>query len=193
MYIWPRHDVLRVIFRLSMNKTLFLPLLGLGFGACCSPAQKQTEPSAPALAPVTTAPAADTLATHNWEGESCRYTGRYNPSRYTAAQLAGTWEVLDHSASLRYHALTFSPEDIDKLSLDSLEADYTQLHRHYQQLQIVPQPVWQKLKKARLQELEGQYQAKKLLIQAYTNPAILLRQYCLRLPTRATAPATSGT
>lgn len=93
---------------------------------------------------------------------------------------------------LNYHALTFEPTDIDKLSLDSLEADYAKLHQQYQQLQVVPQPVWQKLKQDRLQELESEYKAKKLLIQAYINPAILLTvaypgnctQYVRNLATR---------
>ncbi|WP_220612609.1 hypothetical protein [Hymenobacter sp. HSC-4F20] len=137
------------------------------------------QPAAAPPEPVVEAPPApvvstDTLATLTWESEICLHTGRYNPKRYTAAQLLGTWEVLEHSASLNYHALTFTPADIDKLSLDSLEADYTKLHEHYQQLQVVPQPVWQQLKMARLRELENEYKAKRLLIQAYTTPELLL-------------------
>ncbi|MCA8830621.1 hypothetical protein [Hymenobacter pini] len=161
-----------------MNKALLPLLLAFGLGACSAPTEKPLERTAAAPTPTAPAPVAapptDTLATLTWEGESCRYTGRYNPRRYTASQLSGTWEVLDHSASLRYHALTFEPADIDKLSLDSLEADYRTLHHHYQQLQVVPQPVWQKLKQARLQELEAEYKAKKLLVQAYTTPELLL-------------------
>ncbi|RPD44603.1 hypothetical protein DNI29_20955 [Hymenobacter sediminis] len=162
-----------------MNKTLLLLLLALGVGGCSSPAENPVkQPAAAQTAPKAALPppalAADTLATLTWESEICLHTGRYNPKRYTAAQLLGTWEVLEHSATLNYHAITFTPADIDQLSLDSLEADYTKLHLRYQQLQVVPQPVWQQLKQARLRELESEYKAKKLLIQAYTTPELLL-------------------
>jgi hypothetical protein len=160
----------------------FVLLLALLAVASCSsdtPPRQQAQPVRPAgpdpAASVRPpAPVADSLIAYTWESEMCQFSGRYDPRRYTKAQLDGTWDVLSRSALLADHAVLLAPEDIAKLSLDSLERHYAQAHAHYLNLQVIPRPVWQQLKKARLREVEADYQAKKLLIQAFTNPQVLL-------------------
>ncbi|UOQ51693.1 hypothetical protein [Hymenobacter cellulosivorans] len=132
-------------------------------------AQPTPEPAAPVPAP-----ALDTLATYVWESDVCRYTGQYDPRRYTPAQLRGTWDVLNNEALLTYYSTVFRPASLGNLRLDSLEANYAKRRRHYLALEVVPQPVWQQLKQARLRELEADYRKTRLYIQGFTEPELLL-------------------
>ncbi|MCB2410804.1 hypothetical protein [Hymenobacter lucidus] len=116
---------------------------------------------------------ADTLATFRWESEMCSFTGRYDTRKYTAQQLADTHELL-MGGVLTTNETVFKPEDIAKLSLDTLEAEYTKVRARLLALELVPEARWQKLKRRKLQSLDNQYRAKKLTMQAYANPAVLL-------------------
>jgi hypothetical protein len=66
------------------------------------------------------------------------------------------------------------PGDIDQLSLDSLNQEYTRRIRQYRRLAVVPRPVFLQLKKQAIEEMEQDYRAKKLTIQGFANPAVLL-------------------
>lgn len=136
-------------------------------------------PAPPAVvrpaAPSRPVPPPDSLATYVWEDDVCRFTGQYSPRRYSAGQLRGTWELLNHDALLTYYATVFRPAGLDRLRLDSLDANYAKLHRHYLGLAVVPQPGWEKLKKARLRELEADYRKTRLYILGFTEPERLLR------------------
>lgn len=115
----------------------------------------------------------DTLATFRWESEMCRFTGRYDPRKYSAQQLADTYELLTGGV-LATNETVFKPEDIAKLSLDTLEVEYAKVRSRMLALVLVPDPRWQKLKRRKLQALDEQYRAKKLTMQGYTNPGLLL-------------------
>ncbi|TGE18055.1 hypothetical protein [Hymenobacter elongatus] len=149
-------------------------LLGSLLWASCSPDTPARQPAQAAAVPqsplpVSAAPVADTLPTYTWESDACRYAGRYNPRRYTRAQLDGTWQVLSQTPLLHYRTLPAQPADIERLNLDSLEADYARLRTQYLRLAVVPQPAWQKLKRARLRELEAEYQASKIILNAFIS------------------------
>ncbi|WP_170172531.1 hypothetical protein [Hymenobacter rigui] len=149
-----------------------------GLLSACSPDTPTTEqparapaPSAAAQAP-TPAPT-DTLATFRWESEMCTYTGRYDPRKYTARQLADTHELLS-GGLLTTSATVFKPADIARLSVDTLEAEYTNVLAHINGLQPVPGAPWLEFKRRKLQELNDEYRAIKLTMQGYANPRLLL-------------------
>ena len=127
-------------------------------------------PTAPA--PTASAPT-DTLATYAWDSEMCHYTGRYKPRRYSKEALDNAHQLLFGSAMLTTNTSVFRPEDVGKLHLDSLTAEYTRNLRQYRSMRLLPQPMWQKLRQQAIQELEDDYRAKKLYIQAFANPAVL--------------------
>lgn len=128
-------------------------------------------PPVPAAAP---APApADTVASFTWEDAACSYTGRYNIRKYTARQLADTYNLIG-SGTLFTAATALHPEDVTKLSLDTLEAEYTKVRAHVGQLQLVPGAGWQELKRLKLREIDDQYRAMKLTILGYANPSLLV-------------------
>lgn len=163
------------------NKLLYY--LSLALLAGCSPdkpAEHAAAGPAPATPPVVPAatpaagPATDTLATYAWDSEMCHYTGRYNPRRYSKEALDNGYKLLFGSAMLNTDTSVFRPEDVDDLHLDSLTAEYTRNLRQYRTMRLLPQPMWQKLRKQAIQELEDDYRAKKLYIEAFANPAVLL-------------------
>ncbi|TGE28572.1 hypothetical protein [Hymenobacter metallicola] len=156
----------------------------LGLLAACSPdpadTSLQRQDAPPAAAPVASpaAPASatsDSLAAYVWESDVCRYTGRYRPGSFSQAQLAGTWHVLYNDVWLNYYnPLPHQPATLAKMSLDSLDDHYHRAHRYLENLAVVPRPVWQQLKQARLRELEQEYQITRLAMQAFTQPEVLL-------------------
>jgi hypothetical protein len=164
-------------------KHKLLYCLSLALLAGCSPdkpaehAAAGPAPAAPsvatAAAPAASAPV-DTLATYSWDSEMCHYTGRYNPRRYSKEALDNAYQLLYGSAMLTTNTSVFRPEDVNKLHLDSLTAEYTRNLRQYRTMRLLPQPLWQKLRQQSLQELEDDYRAKKLYIEAFADPAVLL-------------------
>ncbi|MCB2377042.1 hypothetical protein LGH70_05580 [Hymenobacter sp. BT635] len=146
----------------------------------CSPdtparqaARPATPPASPTPGPVSSAPA-DTLATYVWESDVCRYTGRYSPGRYRKAELDGTWEVLNNSALRYYNPLPFQPAGVERMNLDSLDDHYRRARQHLAGLAVVGRPVWEQLKQARQRELEEEYRAIRLAMQAFARPEVLL-------------------
>jgi len=145
--------------------------------AGCQSKPAATETAAPTAAPTAPAPAPaappDTLATFSWESEMCTYTGRYDTRKYTARQLTDTQDLL-RGGLLSTSATVFRPEDIAKLSVDTLEAEYTKVLAHVKGLQPVPGAPWRELKRRKIQELNDQYRATRLTILGYTNPSLLV-------------------
>jgi hypothetical protein len=160
-----------------VNYRAFLWLLP-GLLSACTPdtsSEQLARPAATAApaAKVTSTPA-DTLATFRWEDGVCSYIGRYDKRRYTPQQLTDTHDLLS-GGLLTTTATVFRPEDIAKLSLDTLEAEYAQVRAHVRELQPVQGATWQELKRLKLQELEDEYRATKLTIQGYADPGLLVK------------------
>ncbi|AHJ98029.1 hypothetical protein [Hymenobacter swuensis] len=160
-----------------MNYRILFWLLP-GLLSACTPDTPATEqptqdPAAVGTVEAPTDAAADTLATLHWESEMCTYTGRYDTRKYTAQQLTDTHDLL-RGGQLSTSATVFRPEDIAKLSVDTLEAEYTKVLAHIKGLQPVPDAPWRELKRRKLQEINDQYRATKLTILGYANPSLLV-------------------
>ena len=163
---------------LNKHRFYLLPLTLLG---ACGPPDKPAQRPAQAAAPVVPAAppsppvaAPDKLAAYAWDTESCHFTGRYNPRRYSKTQLDNTWQLLAGSAALDTDVTPLQPADISQLNADTLAAEYARKITFYRTMRVVAQPIWRALKKAKIQELEDDYQAKKLTLAAFADPAILL-------------------
>ena len=163
---------------MTKNSFYLLPLALLG---ACAPSDKPAErpaqaaaPRRPAGPPAPPAAASGKLAVYAWDTESCHFTGRYSPRRYSQAQLDNTRQLLFGTAAPDTDVTPAQPADIAQLSLDTLTAEYTRRITFYRAMRVVAHPIWQALKQAKIQELEDEYQAKKLLVAAFTNPTVLL-------------------
>ncbi len=112
--------------------------------------------------------------TFKWSDELCDFRGTYNVGKYTAAQLENTHKLFDHSSfSLQTSATVFSPDDLVKLDLAALEAEYKTLSAKLAALEIVNTPFWQSLRQQKLAEMKQVYELSRLTISGHTNPAIL--------------------
>ncbi len=124
----------------------------------------------------------DTVATYSWITEACEYTGEYNPQVTSKEQLDNTYELWFGSSLLNTDATVFEPEDIKKLNTDTLTQEYSNMMNKYKTMKIVSIPFWEKLKEKHIQELQEEYKLKKITIEAYSNPSILIKneytQYC---------------
>ena len=163
----------------SLKKKKLYFLL-LAFSWSCSPDKPTKNEKKPLAAATAQAPAVapqapvETLTSYTWETESCTFSGRYNPRLYSKEQLDNVRRLLYGSAMVFANASVHRPDDIAALSLDTLNAEYARTVARYRNMRVVPQPVWLKLKKQAIQEIEDDYQAHKLYVQAFTNPTVLL-------------------
>ncbi|MCR5889875.1 hypothetical protein LRS06_19280 [Hymenobacter sp. J193] len=160
-----------------MNYRPLLWLLPALLGACTpdTPATEQPTPP-PVSGGAAAAPSqsgADSLATFHWDTEMCTFTGRYDSRKYTARQLTDTYDLL-RGGQLTTSAPVFKPADIAKLSVDTLEAEYTKVLAHIKGLQPVPGATWQELRRLKLQELNDEYRALKTTMLGYSNPSLLV-------------------
>lgn len=132
---------------------------------------------------ITSTPKSDTTAVFKWTTELCENTGTYNPKKYSEVQLQNTYDLwfTFSGIALETNSNAHYLEDIDKLSSDKLLSEYIEKKALYNR-KTVSTPFWNKLKAARLQELEDEYQLKKITIEAYSNPSVLLNnkysKYC---------------
>lgn len=125
----------------------------------------------------------DTTAVYKWTTELCENTGTYNPKKYSAVQLKNTYDLwfTFSGIALETNSNAHSIEDIGKLDVHKLMSEYIDKKALYNR-QIVSTPFWNKLKAEKLQELEDEYELKKISIEAYSNPSVLLNnkysKYC---------------
>lgn len=118
---------------------------------------------------------ADT-STFQWDTELCQNKGTYLTKQYSEAQLKDTYTLWSASSLLSTSATVFKPQDIGQLDQNTtkLEKEYADKRKQLEQLNPIQTPYWVKLKKARLQELDEDYQLRKLTLEANRNPSVLL-------------------
>lgn len=125
----------------------------------------------------------DTSAVFKWTTELCENTGTYNPKKYSELELKNTYDLwfTFSGIALETNSNAHFIEDIEKLNIYKLKSEYIDKKALYNR-KTVSNPFWNKLKAERLQELEDEYELKKITIEAYSNPSILLNnkysKYC---------------
>lgn len=173
------HSSIRLLPDLT-NFQCYLLLFGLL--SACTPDQpavrhrvaKHTAPASEAAAATTSAAPPDASAEYAWEFDACFYTARYDPRRYSKAQLDTTLLLVYQGVDIEDNDEYFAPATLAALRLDTLTARHKRRMRRYQNMRVVEQPVWLALKKQAIQEIEDDYQLKKLAIEALANPEVLL-------------------
>ncbi|MBA4276609.1 hypothetical protein [Flavobacterium sp.] len=125
----------------------------------------------------------DTTAVFIWTTELCENTGTYNPKKYSNEQLKNTYDLwfTFSGIALETNSNAHFIEDINELSVSKLTSEYVAKKEYYNR-EIISSPFWNKIKQLRLQDLEDEYELKKITIEAYTKPSVLLNnrfsKYC---------------
>ncbi|MGQ2984526.1 hypothetical protein [Flavobacterium sp.] len=122
----------------------------------------------------------DTTAVFRWQDDLCDNKGTYDYRKYTVSQLEDTRFLSGCAGSLDLDVTTniSSPKGFytfDKEALATeLDERYKEWKEKYKSLDIVPQPFWQNLRKQLLAALDLRYELKKIMLESYDNPQILL-------------------
>lgn len=115
-------------------------------------------------------------AVFKWQTELCLKEGTYDSKKYTASELQATYELWwRFSGYLSYDVTPSKEEDVANLSVEILDEKYNESVLVFKNLKIINEPYWIQLKKNKMRELTESYELKKIAIQAYTNPQILMK------------------
>ncbi|MBN2693998.1 hypothetical protein JXR93_04980 [bacterium] len=139
-----------------------------------------------------------TNAVFKWDSEVCENSGVYNSEIYTEEKLKNTIELVKTTGSvaLNTSAIVFSKDDIKKLSLDELNKEYNTERAKLVKTTLVDGDFWKKYKEDRIKMLDDEYQLKKITIEAFSNPKVLLdnrftekcKEFALALNSETDAP-----
>ena len=151
-----------------MRKSLFVISTLLLIVSCSDKNKKGDEK-------VNSVAAQDTTAIFTWTTELCENTGTYDSKKYSKEQLKNTYDLWFTFSGVALETKTnpHSIEDINELSVAKLTSEYNAKKAYYNR-EIIPVPFWNKIKQQRLQELEDEYELRKITIEAYTKPSNLL-------------------
>ncbi len=160
------------------NMRLSIIILFVLFGSCTHKSSKPSELGSKQDG------IADTTSVFTWTTELCENKGTYNSKIYTAEQLQNTYDLwFTYSGmALETDGTAYDPKDISKLDTNKLSEEYHNKKNHLEQMDIVNSAHWHELRKQRIQELEDEFELKRIAIQAYTNTSVLLTnrfsKYC---------------
>lgn len=136
----------------------------------------------------------DSTAVFKWESELCTHESTFNTRLYTEEELGGTRQLLQMTGSvlLGVKDVAFKPDQIADLStLKELELEYQKRRKQLQNMKIVNDPYWRKVKERLLVAMKDEYDLSRICIQAYTNPDVLkgnrFSKYCPDLITALTS------
>jgi len=110
-----------------------------------------------------------------WTTELCTNEGSYNPKKYTEAELKATHKLWWELSS--YLSLTVLPKNDDDLitaDIEKLDKEYKEALERFETLKTVNEPYWIELKKKKIRGLNESYELKKLAIQAFADPKVLM-------------------
>lgn len=158
-----------------MKQTLFVFLSSILLLSCSDKQKKQTEGKEESTTSTTENKTTNgKTAIFKWDTELCSNTGEYNSEKYTEEELKNTYNIwgMHSSAYLNTNTTPTSATDAEKLTRE-LTAEYNERKASYNQ-KIVSNPYWEKVKADKIHELEDIYELKKIAIEAYSNPSVLL-------------------
>lgn len=158
-----------------MQSKIYLFVAICLFQFCTSPVATDTTTNDSTNKQSTGTPPVDTLASFTWNDEVCEYKGNYNPRKYAPDLIKNTYELWSVFSGLSLdNTSVYKQSDLAKLNLTALTNEYTEKKAHLEKLKIIDAPFWNTLKKQLQQQLEDEYELKKLNIQAFDDPAVLL-------------------
>jgi|GEM_PF-521421 len=114
---------------------------------------------------------------YKWETPSCSISGTYDSSKYTEEELKATAELcytFDGAVLLMADAHPLNITDIAKLNTTDLDKEYKEQQKMFSR-PVVKTEFMEKLRKDKIKELDEEYELKKITIEAYNNPKVLLK------------------
>ncbi len=122
----------------------------------------------------------NTTAVFGWQDNLCDNKGIYDPNKYTVRQLTDTYFLASHIGGIGLDVNTNinSPKGFETYNKDALgkelEKQYAEWKAKYNSLELVPLPYWESLRRQQLEVLDQSYELRKIMLESYDNPAILL-------------------
>lgn len=113
--------------------------------------------------------------TFRWSSELCDHVATYDSKKYTEAQLRDTWKLIEDYTltSLSNAPHVWKWEDIEKLDLAALDAEYKVKTEKIKALNVVNVPYFQNAKKAQIKELDQVYALSRTKLLAFRTPEVL--------------------
>ncbi len=132
--------------------------------------------------------------TFKWSDALCDFSGTYNSKKYTPRPLADTLKLWqDYGAVMDASATVFTPDDLPKLSVEKLDAEYKRKAAQISALQIVATPYWDTQRRAKLSELKQVYELSRVTIRGHTDPRALMEAAGVEeCKTKYAAPLVAG-
>ncbi len=112
--------------------------------------------------------------TFRWSSELCDHLGTYDSKKYIEFQLRDTMKLMDYTmTNLKNFPHVWKWEDIEKLNVAALDAEYELKNEKLKALNVVAVPYFQNAKKAQLRELEQRYVLGRAKLLAFRTPEVL--------------------
>jgi hypothetical protein len=144
-------------------------LFSAGFLACVGNAEEAEKSD------MKNAVAEDSLAQFTWNTELCAVKGTYDPQKYSLERIENTYKLWTDDWTLETQAVASTPEEVSRLSVEKLTAEYDAVQADLVKLTPVSGAYWQSVKTQKLSALDAEFKFKKVAIMAYSAPEVLLQ------------------
>jgi hypothetical protein len=114
-------------------------------------------------------------AVYTWNTELCVLKGSYDPQKLSLQLIENTYKLWMDDWTLESPSVATSPEDVSRLSLEKLTAEYEATRAGLANLAPVSDTYWQSIKSQKMSALDAEFKLKKMAIMAYADPEVLLQ------------------
>lgn len=113
--------------------------------------------------------------TFRWSSGHCDHIATYDSKKYTEAQLRETLKLVEDytMTSLKNFPHVWKWEDIERLDVVALDAEYKLKTEKLKALNVVTVPYFQNAKNAQIKELEQKYALGRAKLLAFRRPEVL--------------------
>ena len=113
-------------------------------------------------------------AIFKWNDETCEYESLYDKSKYSEAQLKNCYQLTyNFTFRINHTPNVFKPNDIKKLNIDTLDAEYNAKMNQLEGLVLPNSKYWDGLRKSIMIELEQLYRLSRITYQGFSDPKLL--------------------
>lgn len=120
------------------------------------------------------------ISSFTWGTESCKYLGYFDSTKVTREKLTDTYRLwFSNYTYFETKTIAFQPSDIEKLDLEKLEKEYYTKLNELKNLSLLNGEYWDSLRTIYINEIKYLYNLKKIAIQGYQNPKLLLNIICI--------------
>lgn len=117
----------------------------------------------------------------NFTTELCHNKGHFDANTYSREELEGTFKLwfemagsmLSTPSVFNLNSLQKARAEKDKI-LAQLDKDFSEKKKVLENLHVVKDPYWKNLKNSKLQELNEEYEFRRIELQAFSDPSVLV-------------------